>query len=458
MDNTKIIIKSSDLGTRELLIYSFGYMGYNLGLIGVNIYLNYFWSDIALLPLTAIGAILFISRIFDGFTDIIVGFLMDRTKNKYGKARPWLLWMALPSTLSLAALFYVPNIGTTGKIIYALISYNLVAFFFLTATTIPLQALTALITRDGNKRLSLNMMGQLFGTAAMVIGNMYVMKGVIYFGDGSQGYFRFFGILAIVTGGLLLITFSGTREKVKPIIEKNETINIITGAKILFSNKYWVIVTLLQIFSWLFPAFMAIAIYYMTWMMGNPDLMGPFMSINFIAMLVATMIMAPLSQNIGKSTTAFLGMLMQVVGGLITLINPYSVSLLMFSSILRGAGPAALLGTRLAFTSDVVEYGEWKTGVRTEGLIFSGTSVGQKVGQGIGGAVVAVMLSIGGYVGGASVQSQSAISAINITFTWLCALASIFGAICLVLMGGLKKQMPIIMKELEERKISIDSE
>ncbi|MFZ7131809.1 MAG: MFS transporter [Eubacteriales bacterium] len=445
-------LSAKKVSTKELLAFSMGYMALTIGGLGQN-YISFFWTDIALIPLAAVGMIFLVSRIFDGVTDIIVGFMIDKTKSKHGKARPWLLWMVIPSVVSLAALFYVPDIGTTGKIIYAFIVYNAVAFFFTTATTIPLQTLCSRLTSDGNQRLKLNMVAQIFGSAASVLGNFYVVKGIAGFGGGASGYFKFFGLMSIIVGFLIMLAFSGTKEKVEAAKKSDEKkLGVGEGFKLLFTNKYWIWVTLLQVTSWLFPAFMAINIYYMTWVVKDVDLMSPFMSLIFFAMFVSVMILAPLSQKIGKDKTAFLGMFLQVAGGLIPLINPISVPVLMFSAVFRGAGPAAMLGTRLAFTSDVVEYGEWKTGTRTEGLIFSGTSMGQKIGQGIGGLIVSVMLGIGGYVGGAASQTPAALSAITFTFTWLSALASGLAVICLFFLGKLQRQMPEIMKDLEARK------
>lgn len=445
---------SKHLSLRETIMFGIGMFALSAGAIGVSNYINFFWSDIALLPLAAISSILLFSRLLDGVTDIIIGFLVDRTKSKHGKARPWLLWMAAPATISLIALFYVPDISTTAKIIYYFIVYNLVALFFSTAIAVPMQSMTASLTPDSKERLNLSMIGQGFGTAAIVFGNMLVIGGVERLGGGAQGFFNFFGLISIVTGLLVLVCFKGTTEKVQAAVVagQEDKIGVLEGFRLLLTNKWWILITLVQIVSWTYPALMGINIYYMIWTMGNPDLMGPFMSSIFIAMFFAIFFFAPLAQKIGKIPTAFLGMFFQIVGGLLPLFNPASVPLLMVAGVFRGIGPTAMLGTRFAFTCDVVEYGEWKTGKRTQGLIFSGTSMGQKIGMGLGGAVVAMMLSAGGYVGGAATQSVAAIGAINFTFTWLSALSSLLVCIFLYFLMGLEKQMPQIMKELNERR------
>ncbi|MCR3921877.1 MAG: glycoside-pentoside-hexuronide (GPH):cation symporter [Firmicutes bacterium] len=443
----------SQLGNTEITMFSLGFAAISFINLGFGTYLSYFWSDIALIPLAAMGSIFVISRFLDGGTDIVIGFLVDRTNTKYGKARPWLLWMALPGLLSMAALFYVPNFSETGRIAWAFITYNMVAFFTLTAITLPLQSLTVLMTNDPKKRLTLNMVGQSFGTAATVIGNLYVLKAIESLGGGADGYFKFFAMLAVVATAMILVTFAGTKERVdRPVGKKVEKITAKVALKSFVANKWWVLVTLLQLLTMTYPALMAINMYYMTWVMKNPALMGPFMSAIFVSLLLTLIVFTPLVPRVGKINAGFIGMFFQIVGGIMPLFAPGNTSVMMVSGVFRGIGPAMLLGTRLAFMCDVVEYGEWKTGIRIEGLVFSGASMGAKIGTGLGAAVVAMMLARGGYVGGALTQTAEALSSITITFTWLHALSSALVTACLFTLRGLEKQMPQIMADLEARK------
>lgn len=438
------------LKTSEIISFSLGYMGLTIGgLFGS--YLSFYWTDIVIIPLAAVASIQLISRLLDGVTDIIIGFLVDKTKTKYGKARPWILWMVGPAVLSIIGTFSMsPNWSTGFKVAYAFILYNCVAFFLQTAITIPMQTLSSLMTKVAKERLKLNMTAQAFGSAMSTLGQLVVVAGIAMFGGGQGGYLKFFGLTAILAGALFLVAFKGTKEHVQAVTNKLEKMSVGTGFKLLFSNKYWVWVTLLQVTSWFFPAFMAINIYYMIWIYGDPSLMGPFMSLIFFSMFIAVLVLGPLSMKIGKGATATLGMILQVIGGLLPLFGA-TLPILMASAIFRGSGPAAMLGTRLAFTADVVEYGEWKTGRRTEGLIFSGTSMGQKIGMGLGGALVAVFLDIGGYVGGATVQTASALNAIVFTFTWASALASLLAVVCLAMLSRMNKMMPQILADLEAR-------
>ncbi len=445
---------SNKLQFKEMISYSIGYSASAFVNLGVATYLSYFWSDIALIPLSAISVIFLVSRFLDGGTDIVVGFLIDKTSTKYGKARPWLLWMTIPSIIVFAMLFFVPNLGETGKIAYAFITYNLVAFFFLTTISLPTQTLISLIATEPKDRIKLNLSAQSFYTIITIIGNMYILKTIGKLGGNAKAYFTFFTGLSILCGVFVLISFFGTKEKtVQTSVKAKEKVSIKVALKTVLSNKWWFLVTLLQCLTYAYPAMMAINVYYMIWVANNKMLMGSFMSVFYGGMLVGFFIFAPILQKFGKIKAGFIGMFFQILGGVLPLFAPGNVPLLMITAALRGLGPATLLGTRFAFISDVVEYGEWKTGTRLEGIIYSGASMGVKIGSGIGGAVITTGLALGGYIGGAATQAASAVNTINFLFTWGTTILSILITILLFFMQGLEKQMPKIMEDLRTAKM-----
>jgi GPH family glycoside/pentoside/hexuronide:cation symporter len=172
----------------------------------------------------------------------------------------------------------------------------------------------------------------------------------------------------------------------------------------------------------------------------------------YIALFITLVGTSPIVPRIGKINAAFIGMFMQLVGNLLPLADISSVPLLMVAAVLRGAGPALLLGINLSFLCDVVDYGEWKTGKRLEGIVFAGSSMGGKIGLGLGLAILSLMLHLGGYVGDAASQSQSALNAITYTFTYWYSLGSIACTIILFFLRRLDKQMPQIRAELEARR------
>ena len=438
----------------EMFVYCLGFGANTFVNMMYGTYLPYFWTDIMMLPLAAMTTIMLISRVFDGVSDIFMGFLVDRTKSGYGKARPWLLWMALPGLISMSALFYVPGLSKTGIIIYAFITYNCVAFFIFTATTIPITSLLSMITDDPDKQVKMNMRGMGICVFFMVLGNWYIFRAIEWMGGGPQGYWRFFTLIGLITMGTYILAFWGTRERiVQAEARKAEKVSVMEVLKYFLANKWFAVVTLFTVFVMLYPAFMGINTYYMKYIMKNPELMGPYMSVVYISLLITLFFAAPVVPRIGKINAAFTGMFMQIIGNLLPLVDTGSVPLLMVAAVLRGAGPALLLGINLSFLCDVADYGEWKTGKRREGIVFAGSSMGGKIGLGLGGAILSAMLNYGGYVGDAAVQSESAVNAIIITFTWWYSLGSIACTIILFFLRRLDKQMPQIRADLEARRM-----
>ena len=438
----------------EMFVFCLGF--------GANTFINMmygqyqpiFWAKIMLLPTTTMANIFLISRIFDGVSDIYIGFMVNRTKSRYGKARPWLLWMALPGLISFSALFFVPGLSETGLIIYAFITYNCVAFFISTALTIPITSLLSMITGDPEKQIKMNMLGMGVCTFLMVLGNWYIIRIIEWMGGGPQGYWRFFTLIGLIAMGVHILAFWGTRERVtQPESEKVENVSVMEVLKYLLDNKWFIVVMVFTVFMMLYPAFMGINPFYMEYIMKNPGLIGPYTSVMYIALFITLVGAAPIVPRIGKINAAFIGMFLQLVGNLLPLADTGSVPLLMVAAVLRGAGPALLLGINLTFLCDVVDYGEWKTGKRLEGIVFAGSSMGGKIGLGLGGAILSAMLTIGGYAGNAASQSQSALDAITITFTWWYSLGSIACTIILFFLRRLDKQMPQIRAELEARRI-----
>ncbi len=443
----------------EMTAYCLGFGANTFINMMYGTYLTKFWTDIMILPLAAITTIMLISRIFDGVTDIYVGFMVERTKSGYGKARPWLLWMALPGLISMSVLFYVPGLSVTGVIIYAFITYNCVTFFISTALTIPITSLLSMITGDPDKQVKMNMRGMGVCTFFMVLGNWYIIRAIEWMGGGPQGYWRFFTLIGLITMGMHILTFWGTRERiVQSEAWKAEKVSIMEALKYCIANKWFIVVMVFTVFMMLYPAFMGINPFYMEHIMKKPELIGPYMSVVYIALLITLFGAAPIVPRIGKINAAFTGMFIQIIGNLLPLADTGSVSLLMAAAVLRGAGPALLLGINLSFLCDVADYGEWKTGKRLEGIVFAGSSMGGKIGLGLGGAIVSAMLDYGGYVGGAVTQSQTALDVITTTFTWWYSLGSIACTIILFFLRRLDRQMPRIRADLETSRTNTASQ
>lgn len=439
----------NEVKSKEIGAYGLGYFGYNLGAAGLMTYLTFFYTDHMMIPAASVATILLVSRFLDGGTDILLGILMDRTTSKYGKARPWLLWMVIPAIISVSLLYYVPNLSTDGKVVYAFITYNLVAFFYLTCLALPMQALVAMITPNPKVRLNLSTVGAIFNTLAAVFINLFARKIMEVLGGGATGMFRFFTIMAIIGGIFMFLCFSMTKERTEG--RKVAKVPLGVGLKALASNKYWWNITLLQLMTALVPAAWGATVYYTRYIIGNPALVGPIMSLMWGGITIGIFMFIPVTRKIGKRNAAVIGMILQVLGSVVLWFAPLSVPMLWFSTLLRSIGPAAMIAASNAMRADTVEYGEWKTGVRNEGMIYSGASFGGKVGSGLGGAILAWLLASGGYVGGAETQSVAALEAIKAAFIILPGIGSTL-IIVMLLFFNVEKMMPKIQEELTARR------
>jgi glycoside/pentoside/hexuronide:cation symporter, GPH family len=269
------------------------------------------------------------------------------------------------------------------------------------------------------------------------------------FGGGKMGWAITFGIIGVVSPILYAITYKTTKERVKPVVVQKE-IPLRIGVRSLFRNKYWIIVlvfTTLLFFNTGISS--ALNIYYAQYILHNPGLVAALGIGSILPIIVGILLSAPLLKKIGKRNTIIVGAFITLAGSLLILIDSSSFPIVLASTILKTLGVAPAVATGSALLADTVEYGEWKTGARTEGLIFSGVSLASKIGSGFSGAVIGWALAMGGYVGGLNTQSEAAITAIKVLFIGF-PLVLVILQIGLMFTYTLDKKMPSILAELQE--------
>ncbi len=452
------MLQTSSLGKelrKDRVGIALGNFGMNLGSAVLMTYLTFFLTDNMLISAASVSVILFVSRIIDAITDLWMGTLIDRCKSKMGKARPWLIWMAAPAVISIALCFNVPPFNETGRTIYAFITYNMVAFFYLTALYLPMNALVALVTTDMKQRLVLSQIAGFFMTLGAVFVNYFATPIMAAFGGGNRGYFMYFTLMALIGVGLMVVCFALTKERAQNEIgmvnDKKKKMKFTEGAKVVLVNKYWWNAMGIYLVTALVPACWAATAYYCIYWTNNKVDTGQLMSLLWGGITGGILIFIPISRKIGKANSAALGLCMQALGSILLWLAPSSVAMVWISTVFRSVGVGGLSGNMNAMLADVVEYGEWKTGVRTEGLIYSGASFGNKVGSGLGGAIVAALLAWGQYVPGAAVQSERAMTSIKLAFVAVPFVGTCL-IILLLLMFKVEKQMPQIKADLEERR------
>lgn len=440
----------------ERLAYGFGDFGCNIIYTAMSAFLLFYYTDYAGVSAFAVGTIMMVSRLFDGVSDIIMGVIVDRTKSKYGKARPWILRMCIPFAISGVLLFSVPTSwAETPKLIYVFITYNLVSTVVYTAINVPYSALNALMTQNPYERSVLSIFRNLLATAGTLTINIFTLPLVEFFGNNALAWTKTFFIFGIVAIIAFLYTFWGTSERVKSVAQlqstENNDVPVLVGIKALFKNKYWIMMTgMLSLFFLMYAINGGSTVYYAKDILGDKNLVGTINGIFNIVQICGMFFIAMMIKKFGKRNIFALGLVLDIVGMLILNYSNGAMSLIIISSVIRGLGNACGGATMWAMVSDTIDYGEWKTGYRTEGLVNSACSFGWKIGNGIGSALLGLILEAGGYVGTAITQTETALFSIEICFIWIPIAIYVIG---LVIMSfyHLDKEFPAIIRDLNNR-------
>ena len=442
-----------NISVSEKIAYGGGDLASNLILVLTSTFVTFFYTDALGLNAAIIGSIMMFSRFADGFTDIFMGYVMDRVRTKHGKARPWLLWLAVPISVATILVFLVPNIGEAGKYVYVTITYNLVTTFLYTMINIPYGALTSLMSRDQNQRTVINIFRMFMAQIGSLIINACTLPFINALGgSGSQKSWIIVSVIyGVIAAALFLTCFAKTKERVQVSMEQKEDIRLEESFKLIMKNNYW----LLIVGIWVSMAFgmslnMSVGTYYAKYVLGNENVAGFLSALSILPVIVFTPAIVPLSKKYGKRNVAFVGSFIYMAGQVLMLVSPESAAWLLICSLIKGVGNAAIVGTLFAMVADTIEYGQWKTGKRVEGMLYSSTTFGAKVGMGIGGAVALGIIGAAGYDGLAAVQTEAAIYAIKQVYL---VLPIPFLVLIPIFYGFYKldKIYPKVMEDLEER-------
>ncbi|ODR38890.1 MFS transporter [Eisenbergiella tayi] len=441
------------ISTFEKIAYGGGDLASNFVLVLTGTFVTFFYTDALGLNAAIVGAIMMFSRLADGFTDIIMGYIMDKTHSKHGKARAWLLWLSIPIGIATILVFLVPNIGVTGKYIYIAITYNLVTTFLYTMINIPYGALTSLMSRDQDQRMIINIFRMFMAQAGSLIINACTLPLVNAMGGSTnQRSWIIVSILyGVVAAALFLLCFAKTKERVRVQAEKNNELGFLTSFKLIVKNNYWLLLVGIWVSMVLGMSMSgSVGTYYAKYILGNENIAGFLGALGIVPVLIIMPLTAPLNRKFGKRNVALYGSFVSIAGQLLMLLNPASAAWLMFCAVIKGIGSATLSGTMFAMIADTIEYGHWKTGTRVEGMLYSSTTFGAKVGAGVGGAVALAVIGAAGYDGLAAVQAPAALEAIKVLYL-IVPIPFVIIIPILYACYKLDKIYPKVMEELNQR-------
>ena len=405
------------LGPLQYLGYAAGDAANNLAFSMTSMFLLVYYTDVAGISAAAAGTLFLLIRIWDGFADIFAGRMVDRTMTRWGKFRPFFLFGAAPLMLLAFATFTLPGLvqGSGTALLLAYLTYGLLGLAY-SLVNIPYGSLASAMTQRPDERGRLASF-RMIGTALTGILLAFVVAPQVkrYTGDpdGFQHSLAItMGIFAVVGFGLYMFLFATSRETVQRDVA---SVSMRQSFNTLRHNRPLVMLCLASLaFLTALFSLQTVQVYYARDVLGNATLLTVLTILSVGSIFIIAPFIPRLVVAIGKKK-AFLGFgVIGVVAGVGISLSPPSVvwvPLVFFA--LMGISTAGVNTLMWALEADTVEYGEWKTGVRTEGITYALFSFTRKLGQAVGGALAAFIIGAGGYVGGMAAQSQSAINAIR---------------------------------------------
>jgi GPH family glycoside/pentoside/hexuronide:cation symporter len=291
---------------------------------------------------------------------------------------------------------------------------------------------------------------------AGVIVNVAVPQLTAAFGGGAQGWRMTFLILGILAAVMFFITYFNTKERVIASTNLSDNVPVKVGVKALLKNKYWVMIVVYAVLSYTSSGLGGMTAFFCREILGDFGLVGTLTIFGVLPMLAGAFVLAPIVKRFGKRNAALFGIAFGIVGGAVMIFAGTNMAMIFVSVALKAFGSACIIGTLFALVADTIEYGEWKSGVRTEGLVYSASSFGGKLGNGLGAAIVSISLSIGGYAAreasgnGPTGQAAAVLNTIRFVYIWIPIILLIcMGAI--MLFFKLDKEYPAILAELKAR-------
>lgn len=417
-------------------------------------FLTFFYTDVLGMNAAVVGAVILVSKVFDGISDLWAGNLIDHTHTKTGRARPWILRSALLLAVSYILLFAVPDCGTIGKVVYIFVSYNFAMTLAFTILTCAVNAMPVYMSGDSSSRASAYSLRMIVAGVVQMVFSLFCLNIVEAMGGGQRGWLLMSAIFAALSFVTLLIMYGCTRERVTEVEagEAGENVPFKTAILAVLKNKYWFLVfglILLIIFHQV--ATLTVGVYYAKYILFDENLAGSLVTYHHLGAGVGMLAMPFILRRkvVSKKKAVVVCGWCMLAGALVAVFNSSGVFLIL-SLALRGCGFGVVNSLYYGMLADSVDYGEWKNGIRAAAVTTSAGSVGQKVGSGVGAALLGFALSAAGYDGLAAVQTESAVGCIRFIFI---IVPIVLYAALLVLMRfyDLDEQLPGIKRDLEQR-------
>lgn len=410
---------------KEKISYGLGDMASHIGLDNVIIFLTFYYTDVVGLPAAFVGTMFLLARTADAIIDPAMGYMADRTRSRWGKFRPWMLWLALPFGVSCLLTYAVPqSLDMAGKMIFASVSYTFMMLMY-TAINIPYCSMGAVITPDNDERISLQSWRFFLATLGGAMSTFFMMPLAEYLGgaDKLAGYRWAMAIMASAAVVMFWICFANTRERIKAPATHN---NYLAELRDLLKNDQWRVVAVLVMTNIGFGVIrLGAMMYFVTYYLGNAAWFMWMLAAHIIGKAAGSLLAKRLTRNANK---------VQMFGYCSVLAGVLSIGLFFAPKSVLVLVPLTFVVSTLyqstttlmwVMMADVADYGEWRQGKRMDGIIFSTFLAVLKLGMALSGAIVGWTLGFSGYVANAPEQTPLAMHCIVALFTVVPGLLSL---------------------------------
>jgi GPH family glycoside/pentoside/hexuronide:cation symporter len=464
---------------KEKIGYGFGDAASSMFWKIFGMYSLFFYTDVFGITAAAAGTMFLIARLWDSFFDLFVGIMSDRTKTRWGKYRPYLLWFAIPFAVMGVITFFTPDFGQTGKLVYAYVTYSLMMIVY-SLINVPYASLLGVISPDPRERNTLSSYRMSFAFIGSFITFMLLQPLIDFFSkqfgreetllasqlaDGSVstnpvGWVMGVGAIGVICVVLFLLCFSWTRERVKQI-ESEEQVSVKQDLKNLFHNAPWWILVGTGLAALLFNAIRdSVAIYYfrdyvqINYRMAGTgwDMTTIYFLVGQAANLLGVMVAPPLSARFGKRRTYMIAILMAGVLSTGFYFIPNNIGWILIFQFFISIFAGYVLPLLWSMFSDIVDHHELTTGRRASGLIFSSSSMSQKLGWALGAALSGWVLAYFKYAPDALQQSAKTIQGEHLMISLLPAVCCLLAFIGMYFYPLSDKKVKQNYQQLEEKR------
>lgn len=462
MDSVKITLK-------EKIGYGFGDAASSMFWKLFGSYLMIFYTDVFGLPAAVVGSMFLITRIWDSLFDPIVGMVADRTDTRWGKFRPYLLFLAIPFAVIGVFTFFTPGLDYTGKVIYAYVTYSLMMMVY-SAINVPYASLLGVMSPNQKDRNVLSTFRMTFAYIGSFVTFLLFMPLVNYFSNGSnavedqqRGWFMAVIVIAVMCAILFFMCFSFTKERVKPI--KQEKTPLLDDLRDLIKNKPWWILLGAGVAALVFNSIRdGATVYYFKYYIVEDGfgtinlfsipfvLSGLYLALGQAANIVGVILAAPVSNRIGKRYT-YMGAM--AIATLLSIVfywmDKDSLTLIFILQALISICAGSIFPLLWSMYADCADYSELKTGNRATGLIFSSSSMSQKFGWAIGSALTGWLLGYFGFQANEA-QNPETINVIKMFLSFLPAVGTLLSVVFIYFYPLTEKKLVEITSDLNLRR------